>query len=90
MQNDKVFIAYALALVVGISTVATLVVSSGATSFPPPLYFIEHVTLGLMVRGYYKSFDGNSGLCAIANGVRSYLGLDSDAMPVSAATVVAQ
>ena len=86
MQNDKAFVVYALTLLVGISTVATLVVSSGASSFPTPLYFIEHVTLGLMVRGYYKSFDGTGGLCAVANGVRSYLGLQGDALPASAAT----
>ena len=85
MQNDKAFIVYALSLLVGISTVATLVVSSGASSFPSPLYFIEHVTLALMIRGYYKSFDGSGGLYAVANGVRSYLGLEGIAIPAAAA-----
>lgn len=86
MQNDKAFIVYALSLLIGISAVATLVVSSGASSFPTPLYFIEHVTLGLAVRAYYKSFDGTSGFYAVANGVRCYLGLENMALPAAPAT----
>lgn len=86
MQNDKAFIVYALSLLIGISSVATLVVSSGASSFPTPLHVIEHLILALMVRGYYKSFDGTGGLYAVANGIRAYLGLEGIEIPASAAT----
>ena len=85
MQNDKVFIAYALTLLVGISTVAIFVIGSRANGFPTPVFLIEHVTLGLMARGYYKSFDGSSGYYSVARGVRSYLGLEDVAIPESAA-----
>ena len=84
MQNDKAFIYYAIGLAVGIGTVLAMVVSTGASHVPEPMYLVEHVSLGLMVRAYYKSFDGTSGFYALANGVKSYFGLAREAIPSSA------
>ena len=87
MQNDKAFIVYAMALVVGISTLLAFVLGTGASALPTPLYLIEHVTLGLGIRAYYKSFDGKSGFYALANTVRDHfgLGLEDVELPTSVA-----
>lgn len=84
MQNDKVFIAYAIALAVGIGSVITFVVGTGASHVPQPMYLVEHVGLGLMIRGYYKSFDGVSGYYSLINGIKSYFGIAREAIPSSA------
>jgi hypothetical protein len=75
MQNDKVFIAYAVALVVGISTLMAFVLGTGASALPSPMYLLEHVGLGLAIRAFYKSFDGESGFYAVANTIHDYFGL---------------
>lgn len=84
MQNDKVFIAYALALVAGIGSVLAFVLTTSASHVPQPWYLVEHVTLGLVIRAYYKSFDGVSGFYSVANGVKSYFGIAREAIPSSA------
>ncbi len=58
MDNDKIFAAYTLALVAGIGTLLTVIVSTGVAQVPPPLMFIEHLALGLAIRGAYKSYGG--------------------------------
>jgi hypothetical protein len=89
MQNDKVFIAYAIALIAGVGTLLAHVITSGASHTPTPAYLLEHVSLGLMVRAYYKSFDGESGIYAIAKWVKIYFGIAREAIP-SAAVPAAQ
>ena len=84
MQNDRIFIAYAIALAAGIGGLLTFVVGTGASHVPEPMYLAEHVCLGLMVRAYYKSFDGVSGYYAIANTVKSYFGIARETIPSSA------
>jgi hypothetical protein len=88
MQNDKAFIVYATALVVGISSLVAFVLGTGASSLPTPLYLIEHVTLGLALRAYYKSFDGVSGFYALGSTIRAHfgLGLEDVELPSSIAS----
>jgi len=88
MQNDKVFIAYAAALVVGISSLMAFVLGTGASALPTPLYLIEHVSLGLAIRAYYKSFDGEGGFYALGNTLRTHfgLGLEAAELPTSMAS----
>jgi hypothetical protein len=62
MTNDRAFIAYAMALVLGISIVITTMIWIGTGQFPAALFVIEHVSLGLLIRGSYKSFDGPYGI----------------------------
>ncbi|MBW2295443.1 MAG: hypothetical protein JRG94_24520 [Deltaproteobacteria bacterium] len=87
MHNDKVFIAYAMALVIGIGSLIIFVLGTGASSIPSPIYLIEHVGLALAIRAYYKSFDGESGFYAVANTVRTHfgLGLEELDLPTAAA-----
>jgi len=87
MHNDKVFIAYAMALVIGIGSLIIFVLGTGASSIPSPIYLIEHVGLALAIRAYYKSFDGESGFYAVANTVRTHfgLGLEELELPTAAA-----
>ncbi len=88
MQNDKAFIVYAMALVVGISTLVIFVLGTGASTIPTPIYLIEHVGLALAIRAYYKSFDGVSGFYAMANTIRAHfgLGLEDVELPATAAS----
>jgi hypothetical protein len=62
MENDKVFIAYAMALILGISIVVTTMIWIGTGHFPAVAFVIEHVSLGLLIRASYKSFDGPYGI----------------------------
>ena len=87
MQNDKAFIAYALALVIGIGSLITFVLGTGASSIPSPIYLIEHVALALAIRAYYKSFDGVSGFYAVANTVRTHFGLGLEELELPTAAV---
>ncbi|MFT5441937.1 MAG: hypothetical protein ACI8W3_000979 [Myxococcota bacterium] len=87
MQNDKVFITYALTLIVGTASLLAFVVISSAPSIPSAAYLLEHLTLGLMVRAYYKSFDGERGFYALANGIKRYFGIARDAIPTGGVPV---
>jgi hypothetical protein len=58
MGNDKVFGLWVVALIAGITTVITTQVLAGVATVPTLIVFAEHVGLGLLIRGAYKSFDG--------------------------------
>ncbi len=86
MYNDKAFMIYAAAIFTGIASLVTFVVFTQASHTPAPIYILEHVALGLGIRAYYKSFDGESGWYAVARGVRNYFGIGEDRLPAGAAT----
>ena len=58
MHNDKSFAAYALILLAAVASVLTATVLAGITRVPPPLVFLEHVAMGLLIRAAYKSTGG--------------------------------
>jgi len=56
VDNDKVFVAYALILVACIgSLLATMVAGN---PFPQPLSLLAHLGMSLMMRASYKSLGG--------------------------------
>ena len=57
MDNDKVFVAYALILISGIASVLTASVMAGIASLPSFMVFAEHVVMSLLIRAAYKSFN---------------------------------
>ena len=69
MQNDRTFTAYAIALVVGLGTVLTILVTHGTATLPPALMFVADVALALTIRASYKSFDGEGGFYALIDGI---------------------
>jgi hypothetical protein len=71
MENDKLFAAYAAIIFLGISSVVTFVFVTGVGAIPATAFLLEHVILGLLIRGAYKAFDGESGLYVVWNGIRS-------------------
>jgi hypothetical protein len=71
MEHDKLFAAYAAIIFLGISSVVTFVLTTGIAALPAGFYLVEHVVLGLIIRGAYKAFDGESGLYVVWNGIRS-------------------
>ena len=54
METDKALVAYALTLVTGTAAVLTLALSANFAMAPSPLMFLEHVALGIALRGAYK------------------------------------
>jgi hypothetical protein len=58
MGNDKAFGIWVILLISGISTVVTTQVLAGTAMLPSIAVFVEHVVLGLLIRGAYHSFDG--------------------------------
>ncbi len=72
MENDKLFAAYATAIFLGIGALVVSLIYTGVAAVPAGAFMLEHVVLGLIIRGSYKAFDGESGLYVIANPVRAY------------------
>ena len=68
LDNDKSFAVYALILLTGVVSVLTATVLSGITRVPPPLVFLEHVAMGLMIP------DGSGGLAIMPCPVDVHLG----------------
>jgi len=58
LDNDKVFAAYALILIAGVTSTIATSVMVGFASLPSPVVFFEHVAMGLMVRSAYKFVGG--------------------------------
>jgi hypothetical protein len=58
VSNDKVFAAYSLALIAGITALMTALVVSGIGALPSALGFAEHVALALGIRAAYKGVAG--------------------------------
>lgn len=58
MDNDRAFMTYALALMTGLAAVLSTLVISGIATVPAAGVFLEHLALGLVIRGSYKSFGG--------------------------------
>jgi hypothetical protein len=58
LDNDKVFAAYALILIAGVTSTIATSVMVGFASLPSPLVFFEHVALGLSMRSAYKFIGG--------------------------------
>jgi hypothetical protein len=87
MENDKVFAAYATLLIAGISSVVLLALSSGIAAFPAAPFLLEHVALGLMIRGAYKGFDGESGFYVVVDAMRNFFeagAIEASEMPAGA------
>lgn len=60
MDNDKVFRMYAATLIGGAVLVVASLIALGIGMLPTPVFFLEHVALGLLIRLAYKSFDGRT------------------------------
>ena len=58
MDNDRVFMIYALALIAGVTSCITACVVAGVATLPSLGMFVEHLALSLAFRGAYKSFGG--------------------------------
>ena len=58
MDNDRVFAAYALILIAGVTSTIATSVMVGFASLPSPVVFFEHVLLGLTIRSAYKFVGG--------------------------------
>lgn len=58
MDNDKLFAAYTLTLVVGTAFMLTFALSANFAMVPTPFSFIEHLLLGFAMRGSYKLAQG--------------------------------
>ncbi len=58
MDNDKIFAAYAVTLVAGVTSVISASVMAGLAALPSLGVFVEHLALSLAFRGAYKSFAG--------------------------------
>jgi hypothetical protein len=58
LDNDKMFAAYLLILITGVTSTLATSVMAGFASLPSPLVFLEHVALGLAIRASYKSIGG--------------------------------
>jgi hypothetical protein len=60
LDNDKVFVAYALILIAGVASVITASVVAGTAALPSPMSFLEHLALSLAFRAAYKGIGGFS------------------------------
>lgn len=58
MESNKAFGIYVAVLVGGILSVVSASVMAGVTTLPGVFTFVEHVSLSLLFRAAYKSFDG--------------------------------
>jgi hypothetical protein len=58
VDNDKVFAAWALALIASVASVLTATVVAGVATLPSPMMFGEHLLMAFGVRAAYKSFGG--------------------------------
>ena len=58
LDNDRAFQIYALTLIGGAVSLVLTLVTLRIAAAPTPLFFAEHVVMGLMIRAAYKSFDG--------------------------------
>jgi hypothetical protein len=58
LDNDKMFAAYLLILITGVTSTIATSVMAGFASLPSPVVFLEHVALGLTIRASYKSIGG--------------------------------
>ena len=62
MNNDKLFVAYAMALIALTTSLLTASVMAGVTTAPSPLMFLEHYALGLLFRASYKWIAGTGNI----------------------------
>ena len=60
MTSDRAFAIYAFGLIAGIFSLITATVLIGISAAPSLDFVVEHVGMGLLVRGSYKSFDGSN------------------------------
>lgn len=58
MNDDKVFAAYAFALIGGAAMVLTALLMAGIAHVPPAAMIVQEVGLGLLIRAAYKSIAG--------------------------------
>ena len=72
MENDKLFAVYATLIFLGIGSVVTFAIYSGVGALPAGAFMLEHVALGLLIRGAYKGFDGENGIYVVFNAIRTY------------------
>ena len=59
MESNRAFGIYAAVLVGGVLSVISASVVAGVTALPGALTFVEHVSMSLLFRTAYKSFDVN-------------------------------
>lgn len=69
MHNDKIFAAYAVTLIAGVTSVISASVMAGLASLPSLGVFVEHLALSLAFRGAYKSFAGFDWVYTVARNV---------------------
>jgi len=58
VESNKAFGIYVAVLVGALLSVISATVTAGVTALPTFFGFIEHVSLSLLFRAAYKSFDG--------------------------------
>ncbi len=68
MDSNRVFGIYTAALVGGILSVITASVMAGMTTVPSFFTLVEHVSMSLLFRTAYKSFDVNFDAFAMFRG----------------------
>jgi hypothetical protein len=70
VDSNRVFGIYTAALVGGILSVITASVMAGMTAVPTFFTLVEHVSMSLLFRAAYKSFDVNYDVFAMFRGWR--------------------
>lgn len=70
MESNRAFGIYAAVLVGGILSVISASVMAGVTAVPGALTFVEHVSMSLLFRAAYKSFDVNFDPISLLRGWR--------------------
>jgi len=60
LKDDKAFATYALSLIAAVVCLLSAVVYSQLGTPPTAAQFIEHLAIGLLFRGAYKSLDGSN------------------------------
>lgn len=70
MENNRAFGIYAAALFGGVLSVISASVMAGVTTLPGVVTFVEHVSMSLLFRTAYKSFDVNFDPIALLRGWR--------------------
>ncbi len=60
LKDDKIFASYALSLIAAVVCMLAVLVYSQVATAPTAAAFMEHLAVGLLFRGAYKSLDGSN------------------------------
>jgi len=60
LKDDKAFAIYALGLIAAVTCMLSALVYTHLATPPTAAQFIEHLSIGLLFRGAYKSLDGSN------------------------------